>query len=96
MDDPNKYNIKSFEVIKDFVIKIYYEDGKTQTIDFKKINYDPWWKELEDPTYFRKVAINEIDNLSWPNGQDFLPEHLYYWEKYENLYTSPRNQSSLG
>ncbi|MBA2369173.1 MAG: DUF2442 domain-containing protein [Candidatus Protochlamydia sp.] len=91
MDDPNKYNIKTFKNIKDFVIEITYEDGKTQIIDFQKINYRSWWKELEDPSYFKKVRIDEIANLSWPNGQDFLPEHLYYWEKYQHLYTSPNN-----
>jgi hypothetical protein len=91
MDDPNKYNIESFDILNDLVIKINFKDGKTQIINFQKIYYDPWWKELEDINYFRKVKINEIDNLSWPNGQDFMPEHLYYWEKYEKIYNNPRN-----
>lgn len=93
MEDPNTYNINSFKIIKDFIIEITYKNGKVQTIDFQQINYDPWWKELEDPSYFRKVRIDEIDNLSWPNGQDFLPKHLYYWEKYSSLYTSPKKST---
>lgn len=87
MDDLNKFRIKSFRIVEDFVIEIIFKDGKVQKIDFQKIKHDSWWKQLEDLSYFKKVMINEIDNLSWPDGQDFSPEHLYYWEKYGNLYT---------
>ncbi|MBF5058934.1 DUF2442 domain-containing protein [Candidatus Neptunochlamydia vexilliferae] len=86
MEDPDKFNIKSFKLLGGFVIEIRYQDGKVQTIDFGQIRHEGWWKELEDPEYFKKVKINEIENLEWPHGQDFKPEHLYYWEKYRQDY----------
>lgn len=92
MEDPSKYDIQFFKIVRDFIIEIHYKDGKIQVIDFQKIHYKPWWKELENPDYFRKVRLDEMDNLSWPNGQDFLPKHLYYWEKYGKLYTCPCDQ----
>ena len=88
MEDPNKFNIKSFKIIRDFAIEIHYEDGKVQMIDFAKIQLKGWLGELKDLDYFNQVAINQIQNLEWPNGQDFNPEHLYYWEKYEKYYTT--------
>lgn len=87
MENPNKFNIESFKIISDFVIKIHYEDGKFQIIDFAKIQLKGWLGELKDLDYFSKVRINEIKNLEWPNGQDFKPEHLYYWEEYKKFYT---------
>ncbi|MBF5058938.1 DUF2442 domain-containing protein [Candidatus Neptunochlamydia vexilliferae] len=90
----HKFNIKSFEsfeLLGEFIIEIRYQDGKIQMIDFGQIRHEGWWhegwwKELEDPEYFKKVKINEIENLEWPHGQDFKPEHLYYWEKYRQDY----------
>jgi Protein of unknown function (DUF2442) len=86
MEDPKKFRIKDFEIIKDFVVKIYFFNGKSVTIDFGPIQYKGWWEELNDLDYFNKLRINEIRNLEWPHGQDFKPEHLYYWDKYEKYY----------
>lgn len=88
MEDRSKYRIKSIKVLNDFVLEIIFEDGVLQRINFAEIKHKGWWKELEDLTYFNKVKISAIKHLEWPNGQDFKPEHLYYWEKYKNLYFS--------
>ncbi|MFI5342708.1 MAG: DUF2442 domain-containing protein [Chlamydiales bacterium] len=66
--------------------KITFIDGKSQTIDFSAIQQEGWWAELNDLHYFNRVRVNEIKNLEWPNGQDFKPEYLYYWEKYEKYF----------
>lgn len=90
MDDPKKFRISHFKIIKDFVIEIHFMDGKVQTIDFGSIQHKGWWEELNNTDYFNKLKINEIKNLEWPNGQDFKPEHLYYWEKYAQYYPRKR------
>ena len=87
MDDPKKIDIKTFKMIKDFVIEIQFYDGKVQKIDFSQFQHEGWWKELSDLAYFKEVKINEMNNLEWANGQDFKPEHLYYWEKFGKYYT---------
>lgn len=87
MDDPNKFHIKKFKMIRDFVMEIQFIDDKVLVIDFSKINHKGQWEELENLDYFNKVRLNEIHNLEWPNGQDFNPYHLYYWDKFEKYYT---------
>lgn len=86
MEDPTKFKIKKIKIIKNFMIEIVFEDSKVQIIDFGKIEHKGWWKELENLDYFNQVKISDIKHLEWPNGQDFKPEHLYYWENYEKLY----------
>jgi len=86
MEDPKKFRIKNFKFLDDFVIEILFEDGTKNVIDFGKLELKGWWKELEDINYFNLVRISEIKHLEWPNGQDFKPEHIYYWEKYEKYY----------
>lgn len=87
MEDLTKYDVKSFKIVKDFEVEIYFRDGKTQKIDFSTVKQKGVWKELEDLAYFKQVRINEVDNLEWPHGQDFKPKHLYNWEKFSKLYT---------
>lgn len=91
MKDLSKFRIKHFKIIGNFIIQITFEDGKNQTIDFGKIEHKGWWKELEDLDYFNKVEISDIRHLEWPEGQDFKPEHLYYWEEYEKYYLPKKN-----
>ena len=85
-NDRFKYRIKSLKILNNFLVEITFEDGKIQKINFAEVEHKGWWKELEDLTYFNKVKISDIKHLEWPNGQDFKPEHLYYWEDYRKLY----------
>lgn len=86
MEDPKKFRIRDFKIIDDFIIQINFVDGKLQRIDFGSMKLKGWWGELKNLDYFKQVKLNEIKNLEWPNGQDFKPEHLYYWEKYFQYY----------
>lgn len=82
----SKFRIKNFKILRDFVLEIFFEDGKIQIIDFSKIKHKGWWKELENLEYFNLVKISDIKHLEWPNGQDFKLEHLYDWENYKTYY----------
>ncbi len=86
MEDFTKIVIEEFKFKADFLLELHFRDGKIQTIDFSKINYRGWMKELEELEYFNKVALNECGNLAWPNGQDFMPEYLYDWDKFKHLF----------
>lgn len=86
IEDPTKFKIKSFKIIQEFLIEIQFKDGKVQKIDFSKLNFTNRWEELNNLDYFNQIRINEVHNLSWPHGQDLNPQHLYYWEEYEQYY----------
>ena len=86
MEDPRLFEIKNFKLLRDFVIEIHFKTGKIQVIDFNEVHQPGWWAELTDLDYFNQVSLDIINNLSWPNGQDFKPEHLYYWGKYRKYY----------
>lgn len=69
------------------MIKVQFEDDSTRTINFKPIVGYGMYRPLRDPKFFRKVYISEtIPTLTWPNGADFNPDHLYSWEEYESIY----------
>ena len=86
MEDPRKYNIERIKNLGQFILEIQFEDGKIHRIDFSKIRHKNWRKNLENLDYFNRVKINEWGRLEWPAGEDFKPEHLYYWEKFGKNY----------
>lgn len=86
MKDLTKFFVKNFEILNDLIIKITFVDGKQQVVDFSKVYLRGPWEKLKDKDYFDKVKLNDGHNLEWPDGQDFKPEHLYYWDKYEEHY----------
>ncbi len=82
-----KHSVKSFEIIVPFTIKVQFEDDTTQTINFESVVGHRMYWPLRDPEFFNRVFISdEIPTLTWPNGADFNPDHLYNWQKYEQLY----------
>lgn len=86
MSDLEKWVINSYRVIGDYTIDIVFADGKNQVINFEPVIGKGWMESLKDPAYFRKVFLNEGGNLEWPDGQDFNPEALYDWQRFEQLY----------
>ncbi|HUB88287.1 MAG TPA: DUF2442 domain-containing protein [Dyella sp.] len=86
MSDLEKWVIRSFKFAGDYVIELTFTDGKQQTIDFEPVIGKGWMASLKDLAYFRSVKLNEGGNLEWPDGQDFNPEALYDWPKFEQAY----------
>ncbi len=45
------------------------------------------YRPLRYPDVFESVFISDgIATLTWPNGADFNPDHLYHWPDYVGLY----------
>jgi len=81
------HEITSFEIVAPHTIRVHFEDGHSRTIDFSKVLGGALFRPLRDPDYFSQVFISEgIPTLTWPNGADFNPDHLYDWPRYEKLY----------
>src|SRR4051812_27176695 len=78
------HSVETFEVVGPFTLRVEFEDGIEQTINFEPILAGEIFGPLRDRTLFEAVEIDpEAHTLIWPNGADFDPETLYHWPKYE-------------
>ncbi len=60
----------------EFRIKLTFNDGTTETVDFSNWLEGPIFEPLQDVAYFRRFFL-EGGTVSWPNGADIAPETLY-------------------
>jgi hypothetical protein len=66
-------------------VRVSFDDGAQQVIDFKPVLYGEMWGPLRDLTLFNQVALDSIARtLTWPNGADFDPETLRNWPQYKD------------
>ncbi|TMN98375.1 MULTISPECIES: DUF2442 domain-containing protein [unclassified Pseudoalteromonas] len=91
MTSLDSMTITSFEIVSDYTIKITFADNKVQTIDFEPVIGFGWMENLKNIDYFKLVSLNDGGNLEWPEGQDFNPEALYDWEKFQQIYIDDIN-----
>lgn len=79
------YRIVSFEHVDTFTLKITFDDGIVQTIDFRPILAGEIYGPLQDEKFFSQVEVDpEVHTLVWPNGADFDPATLHDWPEYVN------------
>ena len=73
-------------VVKDFILKVEFNDGTIKIVDVKPLLTGPVFKPLKDPVFFAKVSIDPIaQTVVWPNGADFAPEALYELKSMESV-----------
>jgi len=60
----------------DFRIRVVFNDGVENTIDFSEWLVGPVFEPLRDPAYFQRFFIDG-GTVAWPNGADIAPETLY-------------------
>ena len=79
-------HILDVEVIKDFILRLEFDDGSVKIVDIKPLLTGPVFKPLKDPAFFAKVTIDPIaQTVVWPNGADFAPEALYELKSIESV-----------
>ena len=77
------YRIIKFEIVEPYTLRIWFDDGLEQTINFLPILEGPMYGPLRDESLFRRVEIDpEAHTLVWPNGADFDPATLHDWPTY--------------
>ena len=87
------YRVTKFEIVGEYTIRVGFDDGSEQVIDFKPVLFGEMWGPLQDLSLFEQVEIDEIAHtLSWPNGADFDPETLRNWPKYVTELTERAQQ----
>lgn len=74
------YDPVRVEYVKDYILRIYFEDKTHGEVDFKELikKVKPYQK-LTDITTFQKVYIHpELKVLTWNDDIDYDPIILYY------------------
>jgi hypothetical protein len=77
------YRVVSFEYVRPFTLKVTFDDGAVQIIDFRPVLAGGLYKPLQDEKIFNQVEIDpEVHTLVWPNGADFDPATLHEWSQH--------------
>ena len=81
------YRVRSFEIVSAYTLRVRFDDGAEQTIDFRPILAGKLYGPLRDLEVFNQVRIDpEVETLVWPNGADFDPATLHDWPIYEQAF----------
>ncbi len=74
------YRVTSFRFEGSYTLRVEFDDGSCQMIDFEPVLAGELYGPLRDEELFRQVSIDsEIHTLVWPNGADFDPGLLHEW-----------------
>ncbi len=69
-----------FERVAPFTLRVQFQDGTTQEIDFRPVLAGEVFGPLSEPQIFDQVRLDtEAQTLVWPNGADFDPDTLHDW-----------------
>jgi len=78
------YRVVSFEIVAPYTLRVCFDDGAVQTINFQPVLPGELYAPLRDPTLFNRVSVDpEVHTLVWPNGADFDPATLHDWPEHE-------------
>jgi hypothetical protein len=76
------HSVTDFEQVGTYVLRVEFEDGTQQVIDFEPVLRGELYGPLKDPAFFARVRLDpEIGTLVWPNGADFDPYTLHEWPR---------------
>ena len=76
------YDVTDFELLDTHTLRITFDDGHQQTVDFGPILHGDVFGPLRDPAVFRQVRLDaELRNLVWPNGAMLDPWTLHDWPR---------------
>jgi len=77
------HRVRSFEIVGTYTLRIRFDDGREQVVDFQPVLAGELYEALRDPQVFNKVRIDpEVHTLVWPNGADFDPAMLHDWPEH--------------
>jgi hypothetical protein len=75
------YTITDFQIIAPYTLRITFNDGKVQVINFLPVLRGALFHALRDLALFNQVRLDsEAGVLVWPNDADFDPATLHDWD----------------
>ncbi len=79
--------VLSFEITAPYTIRVRFDDGTGQVIDFQPILAGDLFGPLRDLALFDQVTIDpEVHTLVWPNSADFDPATLHDWPEFARIW----------
>jgi hypothetical protein len=88
--------VRSLKIEAPYILKIGFDDGTEQVIDFQPVLAGELFGPLRDLAVFNQVRIDpEVSTLVWPNGADFDPATLHDWPIYAQALAARARQWSL-
>jgi len=83
------YKVCSFDILAPYTLKVGFDDGTEQTINFQPILSGELYRPLRELLLFNEVRIDpEVHTLVWPNGADFDPATLRDWPEHVDALTA--------
>ena len=90
------YRVLAFETVAPYTLRIQFNDGTHQVINFEPVLAGELYGPLRDGAMFDQVRLDgEVHTLVWPNGADFDPETLHDWPKYKHEFIARARQWEL-
>ena len=79
MLQPRLTSVKPLDALR---LLLVYEGGDTREFDVAPYANGPWYGELSDAAYFKRVCLAKGGTgIEWPHGQDVAPHELYEMSK---------------
>jgi len=76
--------VRSFDIVSAYTLRVHFDDGSEQTIDFRPVLAGKLFGPLRDLHVFEQARVDpEAHTLVWPNGADFDPATLHEWPAHE-------------
>jgi hypothetical protein len=91
------YRIESFEIVSPYTLRVEFDDGTEQTINFEPVLTGELFGPLRNLNLFNQVRLDaEVKTLVWPNGSDFEPATLHDWpDVVDELITQARLRDAV-
>jgi len=81
--DYELHDVTGFKIVVDYTIRVKFDDGTEQVINFEPILYGPMFGPLRELDLFNRVQLDsEIGTLVWPTGADIDPTVLHDWPQH--------------
>ncbi len=79
--------------MKDYTIRIEFDDETEQLINFEPILMGPLFSSLKEKSLFNQVQLNsDLGTLVWPNGADIDPTVLHDWPHHVEVIIKRRQE----
>ena len=90
------YRVRSFEIVGVYTLRIVFDDGAEQIVNFEPVLAGELYSPLRDTALFNQVKVDpEAHTLVWPNGADFDPATLHDWPQYADALSARAKRWNL-